>query len=141
MEESVLVLGALVGMMLAYAWFAHMHKRRANEAAKVEATERSKVESGRRGMDWLPRLMWETANMRSGVKTAMLGLLLNAILIAVGVALWQSGIVGVLHPVYLIGPCCILAVNLAQFLKTGSMSMMDWFLTEEDRRMFGKHPP
>ena len=138
MEESVLTLGALVGMMLAYVWFAYMHKRRADKAAKVEATERSNVEVGRRAMDWLPRLMWETKKMRSGIKTAMLGILLNATLIAVAAVLWQSGIIS---PLYLIGPCCVLAINLTQFFKTGSMSMMDWFLTEEDRRMFGEHPP
>ena len=139
--ESVIVLGSLVGMMLAYAWFAHMHRRQAARAARVEAIERSRVEVGIRGLDWLPRLMWETANMRSGIKTAVMGILLNAILIAVAVALWASGTVSVISPLYLIGPCMVLAVNLAQFLKTGSMSVMGWFLTEDDRRMFGEHPP
>ena len=139
MEEAVI--GALAVMMSAYAWFIHVHRRRAIEAYRIETIERSRVEVGMRGLDWLPRLMWEAKKMRSGMKTAALGIILNAIMLAVAAPIWLGGIEGAIHPLYLAGPCGVLAVNLFQFFRTGSMSMMDWFLTAEDRLMFGAHPP
>ena len=138
MEETVF--GALVAIMLAYGWFAHIHGRRHAEAASAESIERSGADAGARSAGRLPRLLWETKKMRSGMKTAALGISLNALLIAVG-AVVHYAMGWDLHPAFLIGPCAILAINLLQFLKTGSMSMMDWFLTDEDRLLFGKHQP